>query len=304
MLGCPTNFICLSLCKETQLSVAVLFRASDMANIDLSTVSSFGDEWLRFDQSAMTVYEARKIFNEYFSIFPWDRLPEHAEGFDMGCGSGRWAYWVAPRVGRLHCIDPSGAIEVTQRNLAQFNNVICHRAGVGDYPLPPCSQDFGYSLGVLHHVPDVAAAIRSCAELLKPGAPLLLYIYYAFDHRPKWYQAIWRLTDFMRKRISLLSPAAKRCVTDAIAFFVYLPLAQFSSVLERLGANVASIPLSYYRNCSFYTMRTDARDRFGTPLEQRFTRRQIEEMMDRAGFVDIRFSETAPFWCVVGVKGA
>ena len=35
------------------------------------------------------------------------------------------------------------------------------------------------ALGVLHHVPDTAAAIRSCAELLKPGAPLLLYLYYA-----------------------------------------------------------------------------------------------------------------------------
>jgi len=33
------------------------------------------------------------------------------------------------------------------------------------------------ALGVLHSVPDTAAAIRSCAALLKPGAPLLLYLY-------------------------------------------------------------------------------------------------------------------------------
>jgi len=49
-------------------------------------------------------------------------------------------------------------------------------------------------------------------------------------------------------------------------------------------------------------MRTDARDRFGTPLEQRFTRKQIESMMQSAGLIDIKFSESAPYWCVVGLK--
>jgi hypothetical protein len=66
--------------------------------------------------------------------------------------------------------------------------------------------------------------------------------------------------------------------------------------------SVAGVPLAYYRNYSFYTMRTDARDRFGTPLEQRFSRLQIEDMMRRAGLVSIRFSDAAPFWCAVGVK--
>ena len=65
---------------------------------------------------------------------------------------------------------------------------------------------------------------------------------------------------------------------------------------------MASFPLSYYRHCSFYTLRTDARDRFGTPLEQRFTRAQIRQMCTTAGLVDLRFSPRAPYWCVVGFK--
>ncbi len=47
---------------------------------------------------------------------------------------------------------------------------------------------------------------------------------------------------------------------------------------------------------------TDARDRFGTPLEQRFTRRQVGDMMQEAGLRDVHFSERAPFWCAVGFK--
>jgi hypothetical protein len=75
-----------------------------MKNIDQQTVESFGDEWSRFDQSVMTNEEALERFGEYFSVFPWDTLPSDAVGFDMGCGSGRWARLVAPKVGRLNCI--------------------------------------------------------------------------------------------------------------------------------------------------------------------------------------------------------
>jgi hypothetical protein len=94
----------------------------------------------------------------------------------------------------------------------------------------------------------------------------------------------------------------KHATTDLIALLVYLPLAKLSLLADRMGFNVTSIPLYYYRNHGFYTMRTDARDRFGTPLEQRFTRSKIAEMMNSAGLVDARFLEAAPYWCAVGFK--
>ena len=131
--------------------------------------------------------------------------------------------------------------------------------------LPPSSQDFGYSLGVLHNVPNTAAAIRFCAELLKPGAPLLLYLYYAFDNRPRWFRLLWSLSNAARLLIRRLPPRLKQLVTDLIALTVYWPLSRLAALAEAAGLPVASFPLSYYRHCNFYTMRTDARDRFGTP---------------------------------------
>ena len=271
-------------------------------NFDPRTVASFGDEWQRFNQQGMASGEAERLFGNYFSIFPWDELPPNAEGFDMGCGSGRWARFVAPRVGRLHCIDLSSSLAVARQALARQPNVQFHQASVACSGLSPSSQDFGYSLGVLHHVPDTAAAIRSCAELLRPGAPLLLYLYYAFDNRPRWFRLLWRLSNVARLLIRRLPPRPKQLITDLIALAVYWPLARLAWLAEHMGLRVASFPLSYYRSCSFYTMRTDARDRFGTPLEQRFSRAQISQMCIAAGLVDLKFSSRAPYWCVVGFK--
>ena len=49
-------------------------------------------------------------------------------------------------------------------------------------------------------------------------------------------------------------------------------------------------------------MRTDALDRFGTRLEQRFTKEEIHQMMLDAGLENIKFSDNIPFWCAVGTK--
>lgn len=271
-------------------------------NVDQKTVKSFGDEWSRFDQSRLSLADATKAFEDYFAHFPWESLPPGATGFDMGCGTGRWAKLAAPRVGHLHCIDPSSALEVARAALASLPNVTFHSAAVGDDVLPKGSQDFGYSLGVLHHVPDTAAAIASCAGLLKPGAPFLVYLYYAFDNRGPGYRFLWKLSDGVRRVICRLPAGLKHLTTDFIALTVYWPAARLSLGLEKAGIGVGSLPLSHYRDHSLYTMRTDARDRFGTPLEQRFTRDEINAMLRAAGFDQIRFSDRPPFWCAVGIK--
>ena len=184
--------------------------------------------------------DAKRVFGDYFAIFPWEQLPPNAEGFDMGCGSGRWARFVAPHVGRLHCIHPSSALAVACQALADQPNVQFHQASVANTGLPLSSQDFGYSLGVLHHVPDTAAAIRSCAELLKPGAPLLLYLYYAFETVPVGTACSGASPMPPRLLIRRLPPRPKQLITDLIALSVYWPLARLAWLAERLGLPVAS----------------------------------------------------------------
>jgi ubiquinone/menaquinone biosynthesis C-methylase UbiE len=274
---------------------------SALRNIDPETVEGFGREWAAFDQTRLTGAEYELQFNGYFGIFPFDELPSDAEGFDLGCGSGRWAAGIAPRVGLLHCIDPSAeALEIARKRLGHLGNVRFHLASSETMPLEDSSQDFGYSVGVLHHIPDTAGALRDCVRKLKPGAPFLLYVYYSFDNRPSWYSALWRLSDVGRRSIARLPFGVRHAVTSGIAVALYWPLARFARLAERFGTNVSHWPLSAYRQRSFYSMRTDALDRFGTRLEQRFSREQIREMMESAGLDQIRFSDKVPFWTACG----
>jgi len=272
-------------------------------NLDQATVEGFGKEWSSFSHENFSDMERKELFEKYFHIFPWHDLPENPEGADIGCGSGRWAMVVADKVHRLHLVDASmAALEVAEKNLSAHENIIFHHRSVGDLPFLPESLDFAYSLGVLHHVPDTKGAIRSIARALKPGAPCLIYLYYALDNRPLLYRMLWRFSDMFRLCIAPLPYPLRYAISQVIAMVVYFPLARLAKILDTMGIMPQSFPLAFYRHTSFYVMRTDALDRFGTRLEQRFSRQAIKKMLLEAGLENPVFSEKMPYWVAVAKK--
>ena len=69
--------------------------ADDMRNnVDPNVVKHFGHEWHSFTNDERPLDDLKAEFDGYFSIFPWEKLPQNAEGFDAGCGNGRWAEFV------------------------------------------------------------------------------------------------------------------------------------------------------------------------------------------------------------------
>ena len=271
-------------------------------NIDEKVVADFGREWKHFNHKHLDDSVLDQSFRDYFDIFPIEKL-SGSEGFDMGCGSGRWAKYIVPKVNFLHCIDPSKeALDQAKSNLTNFKNCDFECSSVDTSILPDNSQDFGYSLGVLHHIPDTKEALRSCSVKLKSGAPFLLYLYYRFDNKPKWFRFVWKLSNYFRIYISNRPAKTRFFLSQLVAIFIYWPLTRISKLIEKIGFGVENFPLSYYRKYSFYSMRTDALDRFGTRLEHRFTKDEVKAMMIDAGLIDIIFSDSTPYWCAVGYR--
>ena len=270
-------------------------------NLDTHVVAAFGDEWSHFRNDLLSDDELQQMFADYTTIFPWKDLPDDSVGFDAGCGSGRWAKFFAQRVGHLHCVDASeAALDVARQLLSDQPNVEFHLEDLSDMSVPENSCDFGYSLGVLHHIPDTERATRSCVTRLKPGAPFLAYLYYDLEDAGALHRGLLKIVTGLRWLIARMPYRLKLGITGLIAVLVYLPLARFALLLERAGRDPIWVPLFQYRNRSLYVMRNDALDRFGTRLEKRFSRQQMERLLEDAGLERVTFSQGPPWWVAVG----
>jgi SAM-dependent methyltransferase len=278
------------------------FITGDDINVDAKTVNSFSEEWKSFHE--FDTDELKRIGDEYFNIINERHLNKDSLVLDVGCGSGRWSKYIAEKVRFVEAIDPSEAVLSAVELTDQINNIRVTQAGVDYIPFADNSFDFVFSLGVLHHIPDTLAAMKSCVAKLKPGGYFLVYLYYNLDNRGLFYRVLFKFVNILRRIISKMQGNLKRIVCNLIAFFIYLPFAKISLSIKKVFKNswYKRIPLSYYHDKSFYIMRNDALDRFGTPLEQRFSRDQIKEMMMRSGLKEIVFSNSAPYWHAVGQK--
>jgi len=282
-----------------------VIRCYDMpdTNIDPKTVTSFGKEWNAFH--GFNERELEFTGDMYFDIVTPEMLNTQSTVIDIGCGSGRWIKYLDGRYKKMIGLDPSDAIFAADKLLGENNKVELVRSSTDHIPFPEGSFDFAYSLGVLHHIPDTEKALSDSVKILRSGGYFLVYLYYKFDNRPFYFKALYWLSNLLRQGISKLPNRLKKGVCDFLAVVLYMPFILLCKVLRRLGVPEKvrfHIPLQAYERQSFYIIRNDSLDRFGTPLEQRFTKQQIKEMMERTGLTDIIFSDRIPFWHAVGRK--
>jgi ubiquinone/menaquinone biosynthesis C-methylase UbiE len=272
-------------------------------NIDMVTVDSFGDEWQAFH--GFEEQEIQKLGDEYFDIITPEMLNASTAVLEVGCGSGRFLKYVSEKAGLVVGVDPSHAIYAADKLVGVKENVLLVKASAGDLPFQDEAFDFVYSIGVLHHIPDTFKALQACVDKVKKGGYFFTYLYYDLDNRGFLFRSLFNASTLLRKGISKLPGKPKRFVCDLLAVTLYLPFVGLSRFLRRVGVKEQirkKIPLFGYENKSFYIIRNDSLDRFGTPLEQRFTRNQIQEMMERAGLENIVFSNNIPYWHAVGKK--
>jgi ubiquinone/menaquinone biosynthesis C-methylase UbiE len=272
-------------------------------NIDKETVQSFGEEWLKFH--SFTKEEINTAGSQYFDIVDETILNTNTAVLDLGCGSGRWTKYIANKVKLVEAIDPSSAVFSASKLNELEENVRITQASVSNIPFNDETFDFVICLGVLHHIPNTQQALFDVIKKIKNGGSILLYLYYNLDNRGTIYKLLFRFSSIFRIPISKLPRKFKKSICDAIAILVYMPLVLLTRIfLFFFGqkAWIKKIPLSYYSDKSFNIIRNDALDRFGTPLEQRFSKKEIEEMLIQSGFVNIKFSNNAPYWHVIAKK--
>lgn len=290
--------------KEIQVNETRAIYSFDLkdTNIDIKTVSSFGEEWIKFD--SFSDEEIKRTGDMYFDIVDFNIINEKSLVMDVGCGTGRWTKYIAPKVKFVEAVDPSEAIFSAAALLKEQKNIRISQASTDNLPFADNSFDFVFSIGVLHHIPDTRQAMEDCIKKVKQGGLFLVYLYYNLDNRSGLFKFIFRLSNFVRKIVSSLPSRPKKFICDLLAVTVYMPFVLAARFFYKLGFTKLAnrIPLAIYAHQTFNIIRNDSLDRFGTPLEQRFSKEQIRRMMSGCGLTDIVFSEKMPYWHAIGRK--
>lgn len=250
---------------------------------------TFGEEWKKYPE---ILPEDKNAFLHYFDLVNLSDLSA-SRVCDLGCGIGRWSYFLKDTCRELVLLDFSEAIFVARNNLRNSYNAIFFMGDIKRLPFRNDFADFLFSLGVLHHLPTNALdEVRN----LKNFAPsILIYLYYALDNRPLYFRILLTMVSMMRNLVSKNRNSLFRSIfTWVTAVGVYLPLIQLGRILKPVGLS-QYIPLyEAYNRRGFKGICQDVYDRFFTRIEQRFSKTQISTLVDT--FADITISDQLPYW--------
>jgi len=289
--------------EPSQIPHAIKVRLTESLEKDVERVpfaadiqSTFAREWETFPD---ILPEHKSEFEQYFDLVNVDELRGKRIA-DLGCGIGRWSYFIQEISRELVLVDFSEAIFVARRNLRQASQSVFVMADVQQLPFRDDFADFILCLGVLHHLPvNALSAVRQISHL----APrMLIYLYSALDGRPMHYRLLLGPMNVVRRLVCNVQNTIFRALFTWLATcLLYLPFIGLGYIARLFGLSRFVPMFDFYHGKSLRRIRQDAYDRFFTRIEQRFNRTQIqilENVFDR-----ITVSDQIPMWHFLCERG-
>lgn len=246
------------------------------------TAASFAYEWDRFGALRQ---EWHKNFIDYLRPLTPDDLRDKLV-LDVGAGSGRHSVHAAAAGAHVVAVDLGDSIDVARRNLPAA--VLTVQADADLLPFAPDVFDIVMSLGVLHHLTDPEATLQRIVRHARPGGRVHVYLYWVPEHR--WHRVVLGAVSTIRRLTTRLPHRLLHALCYPIAVALFLVFVAPHRTLRRhprLRSIAAGFPLKTYADYSFGVLVNDQFDRFSAPIEHRYTRREVADMLRRAGLEDV-----------------
>ena len=189
---------------------------------------NFGMQWNQFRETQLDSHSGVSISGDRFwDVTGW-RSSElsGAMVLDAGCGAGRFAEIALQAGAQVIAIDYSCAVDACYRNLSHHENLHVVQADIYALPFRESTFPYVYSLGVLQHTPDVAAAFKKLAQVVAPEGRLCTDYY-------------WKRFRTMLHSKYLVRPVTKRIRNDVL--FDYLKVCV--PTMLRLSQTLGKIPV-------------------------------------------------------------
>lgn len=141
---------------------------------------NFGMQWNHFSRTQLDSFSGHPITaDRFWKATGWH--PEDMKGqwvLDVGCGAGRFAEVALKAGAKLVALDYSSAVDACYANLKHHPNLHVVQGDIYALPFGPGEFPFVYSLGVLQHTPDVAAAFSALPPMVRKGGRLCVDYYW------------------------------------------------------------------------------------------------------------------------------
>ena len=248
----------------------------------------FGYSWDRFNE--LTPEQERQ-----FRLWTVHLSPERdwlGKNFlDAGCGAGRNSYW-AMSYGARACVAidlDERSLDAARKNLAKFPAAEVRKCSIYDIPFKD-EFDIVFSIGVVHHLSDPAAALRKLASAAKPGGRVLIWVY-GYEN--------------LELYVNVLNPLRKALFSwmplGFVRLFAYFP-ASLLWLLLRLGFT----PLGYLKllkTFSFRHIHHICFDQMLPKIANYWRKDEAIALLEQAGLRDVKaewVNEVS--WSVIGTK--
>jgi SAM-dependent methyltransferase len=255
--------------------------------VTTGSAERFGYEWGEYA-------ELRPEYEEQFRRWTVLLPPADWKGksfLDVGCGMGRNSYWPASwgaSAGLAIDIDDR-SLASARRTLAKFPHVVVEKRSayeIGEHD----KFDIVFSIGVIHHLAEPEAALKSMVEAARPGGRVLIWVYGLENNR--WI-------------VIFLNPLRK-------ALFSRLPiklvhhLSLYPAAILWLGLQLGVGRIAYFKlikQWTFRQLRSVVFDQMLPRIANYWSRADVERLMAGSGVESVELSWVNEMsWCALGTK--
>lgn len=229
-----------------------------------------------------------------------------ARGIDVGSGCGYDTYIMAKSnsLVEIVSIDLSNGVYKTRDLTSGLKNVQIIKGSILDIPIKKNVFDFAYSFGVLHHTSDPKRGLLEIFRILKKNSPVFLYLYEDHSENPLKYIAVKMIAQVRRVTVKI-PPRIIYILSWICSPLIFILFSFPSKVLKRFRHTrdfAKKIPFNF--GTGLFSLRGDLYDRFGAPIEHRFNKEQVYELLRECGFVNIEITrlKNNPGWVSWGYK--
>jgi SAM-dependent methyltransferase len=256
------------------------------------TVADFGEQFTAYPANE-GYYASDELFSDLVAPLALPSDFRGAKVADIGSGTGRIVRMLA-RAGaaEIVAVEPSAAYEKLLENTADLGGKV-RPLRIGGEDLPDdLALDWVVSFGVIDHIPDPHPVMRRAFAALRPGGRMLAWVYAREGNGVylTFVQPLRRVTTRLPHRVLVgLVDALDVPLRGYIALSRALPLPMRNYMQNHLGRLP---PIA--RRMTIY-------DQLNPAFAHYFTQSEARELLERAGFVDVRMHHRHGYsWLVIG----